>query len=45
METLSLQGKMNFFEKCISEYAKSGVITNENTLERHVLRFDDNVDF
>ena len=45
METISLQGKTNFFEKHISEYAKSGVGMNENTLERHTLCFDDNIDF
>jgi hypothetical protein len=25
METISLQGKTNFFKKCIREYSKSGV--------------------
>jgi ribonucleoside-diphosphate reductase subunit M2 len=25
MEMISLQGKMNFFEKCVGEYSKSGV--------------------
>jgi ribonucleoside-diphosphate reductase subunit M2 len=25
METISLQGKTNFFEKCVGEYVKSGV--------------------
>jgi hypothetical protein len=25
MEMISLQGKTNFFEKCVREYAKSGV--------------------
>ena len=42
---ISLQGKTNFFEKRVSEYAKSGVSTNENTLEHHTLRFDDDDDF
>jgi ribonucleotide reductase beta subunit family protein with ferritin-like domain len=29
METISLQGKTNFFEKRVAEYAKSGVGTNQ----------------
>jgi hypothetical protein len=35
------------FEKRVpvSKYAKSGVGTNETTLERHTLHFDDDVDF
>jgi hypothetical protein len=32
----SLQGKTNFFEKCVSKYAKSGVTTKETTLERRM---------
>ena len=28
METISLQGKINFFEKCIGEYSKSGIGIN-----------------
>ena len=46
METISLKGKTNFFEKRVSKYAKSGVGTSENTLECHTqLCFDDNIDF
>ena len=30
METLSLSGKTNFFEKRVGEYAKAGVMDNEN---------------
>jgi ribonucleotide reductase beta subunit family protein with ferritin-like domain len=46
METISLQGKTNFLEKHVSEYARSGVGTKETTLERHTLHFDDDdVDF
>ena len=29
METLSLSGKTNFFEKRVGEYAKAGVMDNE----------------
>jgi len=25
MEMISLQGKTNFFEKCVGEYSKSGI--------------------
>jgi ribonucleotide reductase beta subunit family protein with ferritin-like domain len=32
METISLQGKSNFFEKQVSEYAKSGV--GGNTMDK-----------
>jgi ribonucleoside-diphosphate reductase subunit M2 len=45
MEAISLQGKTNFFEKHVGEYAKSGVGTNETTLEHHTLCFDDDFDF
>jgi ribonucleoside-diphosphate reductase subunit M2 len=30
MENISLQGKTNFFEKKVAEYAKAGVARNEN---------------
>ena len=42
METISLQGKMNFFEKRVGEYAKSGGVgSNENVTQRSTLTFDD----
>ena len=41
METISLQGKMNFFEKQVGEYAKSGAGSNENATQCHTLIFDD----
>jgi hypothetical protein len=44
METISLQGKTNFFKKSISEYTKSGVRMKETTLECHTIHFNDNVD-
>jgi hypothetical protein len=38
--------KNNFFEKRVSEFAKSGVGTKENTLQWNTLHFDDDhVDF
>lgn len=33
MENISLQGKTNFFEKKVSEYQKTGVLTNEKDRE------------
>jgi hypothetical protein len=45
METTSLKGKTKLFEKDVKEYTKSGVVTNENTLEHHTLHFDDDVNF
>ena len=41
VETISLQGKTNFFEKRVGEYAKSRVGTNESTIQCHNLTFDD----
>ncbi|RYG65551.1 ribonucleoside-diphosphate reductase [archaeon] len=38
MDMISLQGKTNFFEKRVSEYAKSGV---GNTAEQNKLAFDE----
>jgi hypothetical protein len=31
MEMISLQGKMNFFEKFVGEYSKSGVLGVDRT--------------
>jgi ribonucleotide reductase beta subunit family protein with ferritin-like domain len=33
MDLISLQGKTNFFERRVSEYQKSGVMTSKN--EKH----------
>ncbi len=33
MELISLQGKTNFFEKRVSEYQKSGVMSNKRNHE------------
>ena len=41
METISLQGKTNFFEKRVGKYAKSGVGTHETLVQCHTLYFDD----
>ena len=40
MENISLEGKTNFFEKRVSEYQKSGVMTN-NTGDRHTFCIDE----
>jgi hypothetical protein len=42
-----IQGKTNFFKKCVSKYAKSGVGMKETSLvECHTLHFDDDdIDF
>lgn len=40
MENISLEGKTNFFEKRVSEYQKSGVMTN-NTEDRHTFCLDE----
>jgi ribonucleoside-diphosphate reductase beta chain len=38
METISLQGKTNFFEKRVAEYQKAGVM---NTKEQHTFKLDE----
>ena len=38
MESISLEGKTNFFEKRVSEYTKSGVGKNR---EDQVVKFDE----
>lgn len=38
METISIQGKTNFFEKKVSEYQKAGVLSSEKDKE---IRFDE----
>ena len=40
MENISLEGKTNFFEKRVSEYQKSGVMTS-NTEDRHTFSIDE----
>lgn len=40
MENISLEGKTNFFEKKVSEYQKSGVMTNTSE-DRHVFCVDE----
>jgi hypothetical protein len=32
MDMISLQGKTNFFKKCVSDYSKAGVKTTSNSL-------------
>jgi ribonucleotide reductase beta subunit family protein with ferritin-like domain len=38
METISLEGKTNFFEKRVGEYQKSGVMNS--TKDAHVFTLD-----
>jgi ribonucleoside-diphosphate reductase beta chain len=40
METISLQGKTNFFEKRVAEYQKAGVMNN-NESEKHEFKLDE----
>ena len=47
MELISLQGKTNFFEKRVGEYAKSGVMSGVDGSEAnsHMLSFNEDDDF
>lgn len=45
MELISLQGKTNFFEKRVSEYAKQNVLADSPAEERFELDFSENLDF
>eukprot|EP01052_Picozoa_sp_SAG31_P012438 SAG31_NODE_728_length_12522_cov_13.320534_5_plen_100_part_00 len=46
MELISLQGKTNFFEKRVGEYAKAGVMSGvDGNNEGHTLSFDLDDDF
>jgi hypothetical protein len=40
MDTISLQGKTNVYEKQLSEYAKSGV-NNTSNFKHHVFSLDE----
>jgi len=40
MENISLEGKTNFFEKKVSEYQKSGVMTAHSE-DRHTFCIDE----
>jgi len=40
METISLQGKTNFFEKRVAEYQKAGVMNNSDS-EKHEFKLDE----